>query len=653
MLALRARTIAGRGESPRHKFGWPVSGDLEGDLPLDHFMAEHDLLAIDWDAAVFWNVDLAKTAALLKVHGADAMVLLAFPTLSLDVFDNMSARVPRSEKRSSDHLTHAIGHVVRSVDGFQGRPWRVYDPHTGVWFTEGQWFAGHEGQTTQSLIDDAITGFEQALHRAAELLGIALDFVLPEPAETDENAERITAARNARLKHIREVVAYARSLSRGRDRTLKAALRDRLAVDQEWWDANPRHLLVRDGVIDLEQVLRTGEVEVGPFGPLLAATAAIDVRLSDAPPADASTFVHGVAKVLPDADVRAYLQKRFGAALLGRPSIAGKSLVWQWGPGDTGKSTLQEVIAGHRGVLAPYSVAASSRVITRRGADRDEGGLFIARARGKRFAIISEIPEGELLDQEVVKGLTGGDTVTGAMKYRNPVEYPFTATVFVATNHPPSLPPGDTALLGRVHVVPFRHRLWIRSKNPTEWVAADESHRADEDWAAKVLDDPRERAAILRWVLDGLAAFGRDGLGELPAEMRATKDSFAEEADPIYGAAMALLSKDGNTDGWLRILTDDEWAHEDLRDGDGVTRERVEQLIAEWLRRRGHVTAFGDVKPKAIRAVVTIINEHGGAMKKARVPATGATVSMFTRVREITAEPEHATAEPAATAEDY
>lgn len=659
LIAIRTLTKAGSGHggvSPAERFEWPIKTGLPGDVMLDALTGEPDITSLAWDVAVWWNVELAK-ASVATSAGPAVPAVFAYESsaVNADLVKELFARVPRTEKRAAEYLEAAMGHVVRSVEGIKDKPWTIYDPSRGLWIEQGSWFGGREGVTVNAVLDDALTGFEQALHRACDFMAQIVDYVYPEPADGDEHEDAKKAVRKASLARVNEAKRFARSLSRGKDRAIKAALRERLATAQTWWDSKSGYLVTGDGVVDLEAVLRSGDVAASPFNPFIASTMALDARLDQAPPRGTSEWERGVAKVLPDEQVRTYLQKRFGLALLGRPSIAGKSLVWQWGPGDTGKSTLQEAIAGAKGVFAPYSAQTTSRIITKRGAEREASKLFIAMARGKRFAIISEITEGETLDQEAVKVLTGGDTVTGEAKFRNPVSYEFGATLFVATNHPPSLPPGDTALLGRLHVVPFEHRLWVRTKNPTEWAAADEAHRADEDWKDKVLSSPSERAAILRWVLDGLALFGREGLGDLPQAMRESKASFTEDADPIYATTQALLGKDDDAGGgWLRVLTDDEWLHDGLRDGDGVTVDRARQLATEWLRANGHTTGFGDVSPDHVKAVLSNIDSAGGRRKKGRVPGSTRTEWLFARLREVTPVPtEHATDETGTTIDDY
>lgn len=314
-------------------------------------------------------------------------------------------------------------------------------------------------------------------------------------------------------------------------------------------------------------------------------------------------------------------------------------MVWQYGPGDTAKSTLQECVAGAHGVFAPYAMTTSADSLTDRGTKSGAAERFKAYARGKRYVLMSELREGEMLDQAVVKSVTGGETVEGTAKFANAVSYFFTASVFMASNHPPTFPPGDTALAGRIHVVPFEHRLWVRSKNPEEWERASPEHRADEDWAARILGSAQERRAIFAWVLAGLEAFGREGLGKLPQAMLEAREDFAADADPVGRLVRTLLGTEPGWEGpaWLKIYTDQEWEGSGRYEGDGVAKARLEQLVNARARELGMVK-FGEdgLSPKWLKASMRMLHELGGRKKVAMVDReTRRTGVVYSRLAEV------------------
>lgn len=613
----------------REYFDWP--SDFEGDLRLDHFRDQHDIFAVQWDEAVWWNPRLASNSRAEAGMGGDlirqeVLNYLAGPN-GEDLFMQMAARVPRSESRCADHIELAISHIMKSNIDIRGNPWMVYDPERGVWRMTGMTL--QNGTPVAAVIDRLVEQFARAMHRAADFLYGLVDTVIPPIPNPGPNApppviqafQQNEAARRRLFAAVKQGHEMARSIPRGKYGPLKKLLHDRLGVVQTSWDSDTRWLVLRDGVINLRDVVLTREKTLLPFSPETMSTMALEVGLGDAVRnAGLSEWEAGIRKVLPNDEVRKYLQKRFGAALLGTPGEVDKSVIWQHGVGDTAKSTIQECIAGANGVFAPYSYAASSDVLMKRSNGNPAAERFIAYARGKRFVIMSEINAGEKLDREQFTRLTGGDTVDGTAKFANAVSYLFTATIFIASNDAPMYPPGDTVLTKRIHVVPFRHKLWQRTKNPVEWEAATEDHRADPQWKSRVLESNQERAAILHWVLDGLVLWSDEKLSSLPLEMLEASDEFSEGADPVKELVDALTGADADYTPLIRICTDAEWHEMGLVDGDGLTNKALMDAVVTRAREMDLVK-FGDNKLSKSyeNGVKKLLEEQGGKYKVASV----------------------------------
>ena len=644
----RSKLAKARETWPEDRFEWRVKKRLPGDVALGAALDSIATEEIDWDLIVWWNQDVARAAWRLDQNSTLDVIALLGPDLNVALVDSLTGRLPRSERRAVEHLELAVSHLLRSVEDMSSRPFRVYDPVTGIWRQEGEWInADGVGINVMSVVDRMIGAFEMAIHRGVDLMQQAVDRVAPPVGKlhtgaTDQEKAEHAAAKQQReelLKRVTTAHRFAQSISEGRYKSIRSELRSRLAMKQTLWDTDTRWLVLRDGMVDVEDVYEHGRVDVVPFSPFAYSTMALDVAWSDSVRnAGPSMWQLGIEKVLPDVGVRTYLQKRFGTALLGRPDVADKSMVWQYGPGDTAKSTLQECIAGAKGVFAAYAIQSSSAVLTKKGQENGASDRFKAYARGKRFAIMSEIEEGELLDQETLKGLIGGDTVQGTAKYANAVTYYFTATLFMASNHAPRMPPGDPAAATRIHVVPFEHRLWIRTKNPQQWEAAKPEHRADPDWKARVLESPQERAAIFRWVLDGLVAFSRDGgLGDLPEAMVDKREEFMSDADPSATLVRSLL---GEEPGWeaaalLKIYSDDEWDAAGFKDGDGIHKRRLEELIKHRARELDMGSLLGEVPKRLVLNARGTLSDRGGNWGRVAVIGTTRKDYGMKRIREV------------------
>lgn len=622
-----------RDDFPVSIFKWPAS--FANDVPVSEVRGQIDFRFMDYDMAIWFNTDFARMANQVYEQSVgnlpeDATIVMPglYATLresdGMEWFRKIAARPPDSEFDCANHLEKVLSRILKYNTGKS--KFMLYDAECGIWQHERM----SSGETIGSCIDQIINDFGLALFRASKLLKMLGEYAAPDPGpKPEKDPGNAWAALNAKHKEmtkiVEEVEKTATAIFNGKYKEFHAAFKRRLEAPQTDWDSDTRWVVLTDGVINVEQVYATGNTFPEPFSPEHMTTMCLDVGLSDAlRNAGESEWDRGVAKVLPDPELRRYLQKRFGAALLGKPGQAGKSMVWQFGIGDTAKSTIQECIAGANGVFSPYAYVASSKALTKSGEKTGVTERFKAYARGKRFVIMDELDDGETLAQADLKVMTGGSSVEGTAKYENSVSYHFTATMFMASNHPPQFPPGDTAAQGRIHVVPFSHKLFIKSKDPVGWENAEEIHRADEHWADRVLESPHERAAILRWVLDGLVFYAQDnGIGKLPDAMIEAASEFSADADPVAKIVRALLGEEpGYEDAeCIRIHTDSEWAAWGFEDKDGLKSEELEAMVENYANQLKVVRPGEPVPRKWMNAAKRMVHERGGERKKVRLNA--------------------------------
>lgn len=624
---------------------------FDSDIDLSSMKDITDYREIPWNLICWRNVNLASMAEeQYRIDNGDAP--------SRDVIDPIlrsalsgpdrvmwlnaiAERVPSDETAMVTLMADSLERILKANSDSSGLLFRIYDPAYGIWMEEG----GEPlstGKTVLSIVMDMVTDFVRSCEQACNLLRVMVDIAAPNagprpPAAAGAAAvsawQVLADARKAAEGSVSRIERFVGAVLDGRYRNVLQGLRSRLSVPVTTWDTNTRWIVAEDGAIDLSTISLGGSASMVDHHPEAMTTFRVTASLLASVLNDGiSEWEKGIKKVLPDEKVRVYLQKRYGAALLRRPGSVGKSLVWQFGMGDTAKSTVQECIAGRNGVFAPYAITTDSTVLTRAGERTGASDRFKAYARGKCFALINELDDGDKLSQSVLKSLTGGDTVTGTAKYANAVEYSFTATMFVSSNHPPMLPLGDTAAAKRIHVVPFTHKLYVRSKNPEEWAAAPEEHRADENWIDKVLADPIERSAILVWVLDGLTLFVRDGLGDLPDVMVQANEEFTAEADPVATMVRSLLGEEGFEDRpWIKVYSDLEWEQYGFEYNDMLTVRQFENLLTIRANELRMVKVGEEVPISFMRSAKHMLNELGGKKKKIRVD--GKTVWAYSRVR--------------------
>ena len=272
---------------------------------------------------------------------------------------------------------------------------------------------------------------------------------------------------------------------------------------------NQRGLLnVQNGVLDL----RTGDLK--PHNSTFFMTQMFNASYD--PNATCENFEAFMEEVLPDQDLRSYVQRALGYTLLGDADQKAMFLIH--GPSNTGKSTLMETI---RDVFGSYGVTAPSGTFKSRSGNDHGPTADLHTLRGRRFVSTSETAESTSFDEDLLKRLTGRDQVQSRGLYERNVEWIPQTVLWLATNNPPKLNSDDDAVWRRLKMIPFLH----------QFGGDDEVF----DMARKTLMP--ERNGILNWLLAGLRDYLANGMGEPESvgvaarEQRVATDSVARFLD--------------------------------------------------------------------------------------------------------------------------
>jgi putative DNA primase/helicase len=206
-------------------------------------------------------------------------------------------------------------------------------------------------------------------------------------------------------------------------------------------------------------------------------------------------------RILPDPDVRAYIQRAAGYSLTG--STREQCFFLCYGAGCNGKSTFLDVILSVFG--SDYAAQADPRTFMLTGQEGIRNDL--ARLRGIRFLATVETGEGKRLDEGLVKSLTGGDAICARFLHHEFFEFRPEFKLWLATNHRPVIRDTSHAMWRRVRLIPFE-------------VTIPEPER-DRDIKDKLL---AEAEGILSWAIDGAAAYMEGGLQDPESVLAATAD---------------------------------------------------------------------------------------------------------------------------------
>jgi putative DNA primase/helicase len=203
-----------------------------------------------------------------------------------------------------------------------------------------------------------------------------------------------------------------------------------------------------------------------------------------------------------DLDLQAYLARVVGYGLTG---FTGEHVLFDFfGEGRNGKTTFIEVIAA---VLGPYARSAiSSTFVETRNEAHPTG---IADFEGYRLVYTTEVGAGQRWNTELIKRLTGGDTMSARRMRQDFFTYVPQCKLVISGNHKLNLRRVDTAIRARIHLIPFT-------------VVIPEAER-DKDLKAKLL---AERDGVLAWALKGCLDWHQRGLDPPPVVGDATEAYF-------------------------------------------------------------------------------------------------------------------------------
>lgn len=238
------------------------------------------------------------------------------------------------------------------------------------------------------------------------------------------------------------------------------------------------------------------------------------------PEARAPIFLAFLERIVPDLEVRAFLQRFFGYCLT---ALTTEQMFCIFhGQGSNGKSTLVDIIAR---VLGDYatSVPVMSLVneSTRKGS---EATPDLIRLPGARFVRSAEPKEGLPLDESLIKELTSGEPINVRRLNHEFIEVYPDFKLAISCNTKPKIYGNDDGIWRRVNLVPFEVQI------PKE--------ERDKALTTKM---QAEMAGILNWMIEGALDFLARGALEAPEKVLAATQEYRDESDVVGAFVRAAL----------------------------------------------------------------------------------------------------------------
>lgn len=321
-------------------------------------------------------------------------------------------------------------------------------------------------------------------------------------------------------------------------------------------DANPYLLNCANGTLDLH----TGQLRA--HNPADRITRMC--RAAYQPAASGPTWTAFLEQVLPEREVRAFVQRLAGLALIGQ--VREHLLAILAGTGANGKSVFCAALLD---TFGDYGSTAEPDLFMHRQGAHPTGEMDLM---GRRLIVVSESERDRRLAEATMKRLTGGDTIRARRMRQDFVEFQPTHTAVLTTNHLPRVSGDDPAIWRRLRVVPFTVEIPPADRDP----GLGDKLRL-------------EREAVLAWAVTGLAAYQEGGLAE-PAAVTAATTQYQRDSD-----AVARFIADRCTDTCTQ-----------------TTRATTEQLHIAFERWR----ATDGAEPLSLRAFGLALDRAGHPAKK-------------------------------------
>jgi len=209
-----------------------------------------------------------------------------------------------------------------------------------------------------------------------------------------------------------------------------------------------------------------------------------------------------------DQEMISFIQVLFGYTLTGL--TVEEKLFFFYGTGANGKSKLLEILYY---ILGDYAKRAPASLLLEQRNEQHPTGM--AGLEGSRGVFASETPNGKTWADQVIKDLTGGDTITARRMRQDFFEFTPQFKLLIAGNHQPRLKNVDESVVRRMVMIPFNVTI------PPE--------QRDTQLGEKL---KAEAGQILGWCVEGAVEYFKNGL-QIPESVTNASREYIKNEDII------------------------------------------------------------------------------------------------------------------------
>ena len=202
---------------------------------------------------------------------------------------------------------------------------------------------------------------------------------------------------------------------------------------------------------------------------------------------------------------------------------------------------------------------------------------------------ISELPKEMHLDTQLVKGISGGDTMTARFLHQEFFDFEPQVQLLIATNFYPYADPEDNAFFRRIAIMRFP--ICFARENP------------DKHLLEKL---KKEANGIVAWALEGLMLYKKEGLRET-LSMICEKENYNKFIDPVSVFFEEYLRV---TD--IRDFTPSDYMdeHFELFRKKEDARNATKSDLRLFLKSKGYVRKQRRLKGERIRGYEGLVLNH-------------------------------------------
>ncbi|MFU1477007.1 phage/plasmid primase, P4 family [Roseovarius sp. C7] len=267
------------------------------------------------------------------------------------------------------------------------------------------------------------------------------------------------------------------------------------------FDLDPYALTCLNGIVDLS----TGRLRSARPEDRVSKLAGCEFD----PDAKCPMFEAFLETIMPDPEIRAFVQRAVGYTLTGL--VDEEVFFLAYGTGQNGKSVFANIIAA---VMGEYTVSLGAALVTLRKHE-NEAERQMAQLPGRRLALVNETAQGEVFDSARVKAIASREKLAARFLKQEVFNFMPTHKLWVRTNHlPGSLDPGD-GFWRRCTPIPFTVRI------------PDDKKIGDLD--RKIIAS--ELPGVLAWAVRGAVEWASRGGLRVPQAISAIVAEYRDDTD--------------------------------------------------------------------------------------------------------------------------